>query len=233
MKKTIAILLSTFLLLPACAFNYVGLHNTSTSISDRMEDSSVSMKVKIKLTVHDEDTGEDRELTGWGGCSGVFIKKNVILSAAHCVDVPNKKITIKEIWVRRGGESRRATVIKFDRDADLALLYTELPGKPIKLANHIVRGEDIWVVGNPLGLQDIITKGIVSQTDVILEGLKSKFLIVDAMTLPGNSGGPVVDEHCHLVGILTRGTSMFGPFGATGLGIVVDVDTVRDFLNSK
>src|SRR5690242_15133442 len=159
MKKTIVALLSTLLFLQACSFNQVGLRNKSTDISDRMEQSSILLKVKVKMMMHNEDTGEDKELTGWGSCGGVFIKEHVVLSAAHCVDLPNKAMSIKEIWVKRGDESKKATVIKFDRDLDLALLYTDLSGTPVKLANDVIRGEDIWVVGNPLGLQDILTRG--------------------------------------------------------------------------
>jgi len=54
--------------------------------------------------------------------------------------------------------------------------------------------------------------------------------VVDATALPGNSGGAVVDRRGHLIGILTRSTSLFGSFGAAGLGLAVDLGTIREFL---
>jgi len=53
-----------------------------------------------------------------------------------------------------------------DAQADLLLLYTPLSGKPVKFAHKVERGEDCWVIGNPLGLVDILTKGIVSQINL-------------------------------------------------------------------
>jgi S1-C subfamily serine protease len=50
------------------------------------------------------------------------------------------------------------------------------------------------------------------------------------VVLPGNSGGPIFDEDGYLVGILVRSTSMLGPYGASGLGIAVDIHEVKGFL---
>jgi len=215
MKKIMVSLLSVLLVLPACA----------TNISRKMESSTVLIKMKIH---RDEDNK-----TGWGTCSGVYIKNNIILSAAHCVDFSSDEgITLKEIWVKQGDESERAVVVKIDPQADLLLLYTPLSGKPVKFAHKVERGEDCWVIGNPLGLVDILTKGIVSQINLKHKSEKATFIVVDAVALPGNSGGACVDSRGHLIGILTRSTSFFGSFGAAGLGLAVDLKTIREFLKS-
>jgi S1-C subfamily serine protease len=230
MKKSIAALASALLLLQACAFNTTNVRGTH--ISDRMEDSTVLIKMKLHMTKIDEETGEKKEKSGWGSCSGVYIKDNIILSAAHCVSfsADEKGLELKEIWIKRGNDSERAVVVKVDPAADLLLLYTPLKGTPIRLADRAVRGQDCWVVGNPLGIQDIFTRGIVSKINWVIKEEKARFIVLDAAVLPGNSGGAVVDSNCHLIGILTRSTSMFGAFGATGLGIAVDLKTIREFL---
>lgn len=230
MKKIIASLISAMLLLPACSFNTANIR--SEYISNRMEASTVLIKMKVHLTMKNPKTGEVKEKSGWGTCSGVYIKDNVILSAAHCVDYSNEEgLELKQIWIKSGDVSEQAVVVKIDPQADLLLLYTPLKGKPVKLAKRAIRGEDCWVIGNPLGMVDIITKGIVSQIDYSYIGEKATFLVVDATALPGNSGGAVVDSNGRLIGILTRSTSMFGPFGASGLGIAVDLKTIREFLH--
>lgn len=230
MKRTIAILVSAALLLPGCAFNRVSTRGEQ--VSNRMEESTVLLKMKVHATFEDPKTGEKIERTGWGTCSGVYIKENIILSAAHCVTMP-ENMELKEVWMKKGDESARATVVKVDVKADLALLYTPMSGRPLKLASRVVRGQDCWVIGNPLGLVDVLTKGIISSVDLVMEGEKASFMILDATVLPGNSGGAVVDANYHLIGILTRSTSIFGPFGAAGLGIAVDLRTIREFLASK
>jgi S1-C subfamily serine protease len=215
MKKTLASLLVILLFVPVtCA----------KSVPKKMEASTVLIRMKIHRL-------EDNK-TGWGACSGVYIKKNIILSAAHCVDFPaDDGIELKEIWIKNNDQkSERAVVVRVDPAADLLLLYTPLAGTPVKLAHKAIRGEDCWVIGNPLGLRDIVTKGIVSQINCASKGEKATFLIVDAIALPGNSGGAVVDSHGRLIGILTRSTSLFGSLGASGLGIAVDLKTIREFL---
>ena len=227
MKKTISALLTALLLLPACAFNINTPH--ISSLSNRMEDSTVLIHMKLHMTATDKKTGKKKERSGWGTCSGVYIKDNIILSAAHCVEV-EEGIDLKQIWVKKGDTSEQAVVVKVDAAADLVLLYTPMKGTPVKLSKRVVRGQDCWIIGNPLGLRDILTKGIVSKIDFVVADEKASFIIVDAVALPGNSGGAVIDSQGRLVGILTRSTSIFGSFGASGLGICVDLHTIRAFL---
>lgn len=233
MKKYISILLAACLILPACA----------TNVPRKMEKSAVLLHMKVHLdpvkieVEEDNDSADVKHITtegrdGWGTCSGVYIKDNIILSAAHCVDM-QKNMHLKEIWVRKGDQTERAVVVKIDPKADLVLLYTPLRGTPVKFAWRVVRGEECWVIGNPLGLPNIITKGIVSQVGLANKDEKAVFIVVDAIVLPGNSGGPVVNSDGRLIGILTRSTSFFGPFGASGLGLAVDLRTILEFLNSK
>ena len=229
MKKTLTALLTTLILLQACSFN--SIPHTSIGISNRMESSTVLIKMKLHMVRENPLTGEKEEKTGWGACSGVYIKDNLILSAAHCVSFSKDEgLDLKQIWVKKGDVSEQAVVIKVDPEADLLLLYTPLKGTPIKLADRAVRGQDCWVIGNPLGMVDILTRGIISKINWDIKGEKAQFIVVDAVALPGNSGGCIINQNEQLIGILTRSTSMFGSMGASGLGIGVDLKTIREFL---
>jgi S1-C subfamily serine protease len=211
MKKLFVSLLSMLLALPACAMN----------ISRKMEDSTVLIKMKGRNI--------ENNRTGWGNCSGVYIRKDIILSAAHCA-TPPEGVELKEIWIKKGETSAKAHIIKIDPTVDLLLLQTPLLGTPVKFARRAIRGEDCWVIGNPIRMIDVLTKGIVSKLGFKIGTEKASFIIVDAVVLPGNSGGAVIDRRGHLIGILTRSTSMMGPFGAAGLGLAVDLKTIREFL---
>lgn len=191
MKKLFVSLLSMLLALPACAMN----------ISRKMEDSTVLIKMKGRNI--------ENNRTGWGNCSGVYIRKDIILSAAHCA-TPPEGVELVEIWIKKGEVSEKAHIIKVDPTVDLLLLQTPLLGTPVKFARRAIRGEDCWVIGNPIGMIDVLTKGIVSKIGFKIGTEKASFIIVDAVVLPGNSGGAVIDRRGHLIGILTRSTSMMG-----------------------
>lgn len=217
MKKLLALALSCSLLLSACT-------PTQISLANRCLSSTVLLHMKIAK-------GDKR---GWGTCSGVYVAPHLVLTADHCVDMSLegiKGLSLKEVWVQNiNGESARATVIKTDSNRDLALIRTDLKGIPVKLARSVKVGEDCWVIGTPLGLKFVVSKGIVSSVGVKTENFPINHFVTDSVVLPGNSGGPCYNAHGSLLGIVTMSTSMFGMFGASGLGFVVQIDVVRDFL---
>jgi S1-C subfamily serine protease len=177
---------------------------------------------------------KDEVKQGWGTCSGVYVSSNHILTANHCVDVSHSDVKIKEVWVRNVyGDSAKATIVRVDPVKDLALLDTDLNGTPAHLASSVEVGEDVYIVGNPLGLEFVVTKGIVSSMDVTFNTFPRDHFITDATVLPGNSGGPCFDKRGRLIGIVVMSTSFFGSFGASGLGIAVQIDDVRKFLKHK
>lgn len=213
MKRHIALLLSAVLIFPACV---------NANIAQKMEPKTVLLHMKIK---RQKDGAE-----AWGTCSGVYIKNNIILSAAHCVDMP-EGISLVQLWIaQNNGMAEKAVVIKVDPSHDLSLLYTPLEGSPVKLARSVEKGEKCYVIGNPLGMEDTITEGIVSKTNLVIKGLSATFIIIDAIVLPGNSGGAVVNSHGKLIGIVSMTTSILGTFGASGLGIAVSIDDIREFV---
>ena len=209
-----AIALSLVMLLTGCAATNVNL--------PKREIRSTAL---VHIKVH---KGEKQ---GFGTCSGVYVSEHEILTAAHCFEM-GEDMTIKQIWIGQdNGTSALATLVDISPERDLALLKTDLKGIPVILGDPTRIGQEISVVGMPLGLRWVFTKGIISQVRFKLgEGNPTKHFILDAVVLPGNSGGPVFDENGYLVGILVRSTSMLGFFGGSGLGIAVDISEIRGFL---
>lgn len=172
---------------------------------------------------------QKKNLVG-GVCSGVYIDKNVILTAAHCF--PSEEgMTVKQVYVKKLGKSALATVIKRDTKVDLALVYTRLPGTPIMLAPFDPRkGSRCFAIGNPLGIESTVTEGIISKTDLKYADSKVSYLLFSAIVLPGNSGGGLFNANGDLIGIVVMSTSIMGALGASGLGIAVPLGNIREFL---
>jgi len=216
MKKLLGVVIACSLLLSACLPRDIALARRCLS-------STVLVHIKIAK-------GDKR---GMGTCSGVYVAPNLILTANHCVDMEDG-LELKGIWIRNVyDEAAKAEIVKVDAEKDLALLKTSLKGIPVSLARKVTVGEEVWVIGQPLGLKFVVTKGIISSLNVSTLSFPINHFITDAVVLPGNSGGPAFNSRGQLVGILTMSTSVFGVFGAAGLGIVVQIDEVRKFLKQK
>ena len=208
-NKTIFLVLST-LLLTSC------VPSRSNPV-----DSSVLIHVKVQ-----RDDGK----RGWGTCSGVYVEKNTILTAAHCFEVP-EGMELLQVWVgKNDGTSAKGEIIDLSPERDLALVHTQLDGIPVPLAHSVRQDIPLEVIGNPLGINFVITRGIVSKVNFKMGDNPTKHFILSAIVLPGNSGGPVFDENGFLIGILVRSTSMLGSLGGSGLGIAVDIHEIRGFL---
>src|SRR5207249_11099877 len=89
--------------------------------------------------------------------------------------------------------------------ADLALLKVEatgLPVVPVGDSNALQGGEPVMAIGNPFGLEQTVTTGIVSATGrVIGSGPYDNFIQTDASINPGNSGGPLINARGEVIGI--------------------------------
>jgi len=110
-----------------------------------------------------------------------------------------------------------------DPDVDLALILIEVPGLrplgPIASFRKVKIGEPVVAVGHPLGLDFSVTDGIISAKRNGLE------LQTTAPISPGNSGGPLVDQRGHVVGVNTR---IVKPSEANLLGFSIRADYVLD-----
>src|SRR2546422_3249284 len=136
--------------------------------------------------------------------SGVVIERDGhLLTNAHVVDgAASVSVTLDS------GARTPARVLGMDTVTDLALLRIETPS-PVPVARlgdssalHV--GDEVVAIGNPMGLEQTMTRGIVSGLNRILPGLAEQPMIqTDAPINPGNSGGPLVDRCGAVVGINT------------------------------
>jgi Do/DeqQ family serine protease len=121
-------------------------------------------------------------------------------------------------------------IIGLDVDTDLALLKIELPELPtmtLGRSDTLRIGEVVLAIGNPYGLSQTVTQGIVSATGRTQLGLSrfENFIQTDAAINTGNSGGALVNLRGELIGINTAVLSE--EFSAEGIGFAIPVNLVR------
>lgn len=125
------------------------------------------------------------------------------------------------------GRSAAARVVGVDPDTDLALLKVDVAGlKPIELgrSDDIKVGDVVLAIGDPYGVGQTVTQGIVSALGRSQLGLSTfeNFIQTDAAINPGNSGGALVNVRGQLVGI---STALFSPSGGSnGIGFAIPVN---------
>jgi serine protease Do len=138
-----------------------------------------------------------------------------------------------EIVVRLADHSEhRARLIGSDPKTDIALLKIEVAGLatlPFGDSDLLQVGEPVMAIGNPFGLEQTVTTGIVSAKERFIgAGPYDDFIQTDASINPGNSGGPLVDSRGALVGINTAIFSQTG--GSVGIGFAIPVNIAKDVL---
>jgi serine protease Do len=126
----------------------------------------------------------------------------------------------------------RARLVGSDAKTDLALLKIDgrgLPAMPFGDSDRLEVGEPVMAIGNPFGLEQTVTTGIVSAKERFIgSGPYDDFIQTDASVNPGNSGGPLVDSRGALVGINTAIFSQTG--GSVGIGFAIPVNVAKDVL---
>jgi S1-C subfamily serine protease len=155
--------------------------------------------------------------------SGFFIDKDgYALTNAHVVDgAASLSVTLDH------GEKLPARTIGIDPVLDLALIRVEgKTGVPVARfgdSSTLRVGEELVAIGNPIGLDQTMTRGIVSGLNRLLPGVSDQPLIqTDAPINPGNSGGPLVDRCGAVVGINTLISEE-----AQSIGFAVPVNAVK------
>ncbi|MGH7278445.1 MAG: Do family serine endopeptidase [Candidatus Rokuibacteriota bacterium] len=138
-----------------------------------------------------------------------------------------------EIIVRLADQGEhRAKLVGGDPRTDIALLKIEgagLPILPFGDSDALQVGEPVMAIGNPFGLEQTITTGIVSAKERFIgSGPYDDFIQTDASINPGNSGGPLVDSRGALIGINTAIFSQTG--GSVGIGFAIPVNLAKQVL---
>ena len=128
-----------------------------------------------------------------------------------------------------------AELVGLSEDSDLAVLKIESAASPFRpilvgSSDDLVVGQKVFAIGNPFGLDQTLTTGIISGLGREIRS-PSRHLIkgviqTDAAINPGNSGGPLLDSAGRLIGVNTAIVSPSGSF--SGIGFAIPVDTVND-----
>ncbi len=132
------------------------------------------------------------------------------------------------------GRRALAKIIGTDPDSDLAVIKIELdklPVLPFKLSGNEV-GDVVLAIGNPFGVGQTVTQGIISATNRSDLGINTyeDFIQTDAAINPGNSGGALTDVAGNLIGVNTAIFSQSG--GSLGIGFAIPAKVCQQILNS-
>jgi serine protease Do len=168
----------------------------------------------------------DRPLRQEGEGSGVIMSQDgYIVTNDHVVDGATE-LTVS----MSDGREMKARVIGTDAKTDIALIKVDakdLPHATLGNSANVEVGDIALAIGNPFGLGQTVTMGIVSATGRGGLGIEDyeDFIQTDASINPGNSGGALVNTRGELIGINTAILSRSG--GNQGVGFAVPVDMVR------
>jgi serine protease Do len=172
-----------------------------------------------------------------GTGSGVIVNgQGHVVTNAHVIQ--GEKNLRLVIWTpRKDGTLARTTVEDIEIEAvnnhlDLALLKLptadgqSYPWVPLELWESIEVGQPVFAIGNPMGMEQTTSQGVVSTTQRSFDGLT--YIQTDAAINPGNSGGPLFNVSGEVVGITNMGI-----LGGEALGFAIPTRYVKDFLRNR
>ena len=162
--------------------------------------------------------------------SGVIVRADgYILTNNHVIESADQIVV-----ALNDGRRAEAKVVGTDPDTDLAVIKVELndlPVLPFKLSDNEV-GDVVLAIGNPFGVGQTVTQGIISATGRSDLGINTyeDFIQTDAAINPGNSGGALIDVAGNLIGVNTAIFSQSG--GSLGIGFAIPASTCQQVLNA-
>ena len=165
------------------------------------------------------------------GSGFILDKAGHVLTNFHVVEGANRGIEVKLSNKR----TYKANVVGTDKVHDLALLQIDAPNlQPVILSNssELAVGEKVYAIGNPFGLSDTMTRGIISSIRSIrtADGAPIEDAIqTDAAINPGNSGGPLLNSRGEVIGINTMIASN-GAEQSSGIGFAIPINTAKAVL---
>ncbi len=154
------------------------------------------------LVMHD-DNGQPLSLG-----SGFFVKENVVATNLHVVEVAAGG------YAKIVGAKPKYDIVGYvaiDKRSDLVLLKikdVKAPTLSLGDGNKVAIGDELFVVGNPKGLEGTFSKGIVSAIRTVGQ---NSILQITAPISPGSSGGPVLDEQGKVIGVAVATSRNYSP----------------------
>lgn len=185
--------------------------------------------LRVEATIRQQTWFGERNVRSVGTGSGFFVnEEGYLITNAHVVENAFENDLSTITVVRYDGTSQSATIVKFDRELDLALLKIEGEGVAVPFAEELRLGEPVFAIGFPLGfdLSLSITSGIISGLNRNL-GNNVPHVQTDAAINPGNSGGPLFNMRGEIVGV---NTSKIASDVIEGLGFAIMAETVVEFI---
>ncbi|MBV8551243.1 MAG: trypsin-like peptidase domain-containing protein [Acidobacteriaceae bacterium] len=218
------------------------LSSSFEEISQRSGRAVVQIFVRSYVTGGDNSDNENGELLTAENSSGsgiIVSPDGYILTNAHVVK--NAHSVRVQLNIRAGAEAREqgdrsatrplpGTIVGVDRESDLAVIRVEkknLPYLAFGDSGELKQGQIVLALGNPLGLDNSVSLGVVS---AVARQVKPDnpmvYIQTDAPINPGNSGGPLVDTDGHVVGINTFILTQSG--GSEGIGFAIPSNIARE-----
>ncbi|MCI3953141.1 MAG: 2-alkenal reductase, partial [Burkholderiales bacterium] len=162
------------------------------------------------------------------GSGFIWADRGHVVTNFHVIQGSGARVTLSDqsTW--------RAALVGAFPDRDIAVLRIDAPKEkltPIALgtSKDLQVGQKVYAIGNPFGLDQTLTTGIISALNREIESLTQRtiqgVIQTDAAINPGNSGGPLLDSAARLIGV---NTAIFSPSGAfAGIGFAIPVDEVN------
>lgn len=226
------------LLLPELAAGQSNRRTPVVQVVEKVRPAVVNLTAKqvVRLrgrTLFDElfpEFAVPREYETQSLGSGVVISPDGLIVTNEHVIAGAAEISVRFL----SGRQEQAEVVGSDADSDLALLRVSakgLPYLPVAEQDDLLIGETVIAIGNPLGLENTVTVGVLSARDRTVSSPRTNrvytdFLQTDASINPGNSGGALVDLDGRLIGI---NTAIVGE--AQGIGFAIPAKRVRRVVN--
>ena len=181
------------------------------------------------------DSSESDEQPNSGLGSGVIVSASgYVLTNYHVIEAAEQiEVSLND------GRNLKARLVGSDPETDLAVLQVEAeaPDEELKLPaislgqmDDVIVGDVVLAIGNPFGVGQTVTMGIVSALGRSHLGINTfeNFIQTDAAINPGNSGGALVDTHGKLLGINTAIYSRSG--GSLGIGFAIPISTAANVM---
>lgn len=162
--------------------------------------------------------------------SGVIISpQGYLLTNNHVIkDADEIQVALSD------GRTTQARLVGTDPDTDLAVLQIDIEKPPVITLGNSEKlrvGDVVLAIGNPFGVGQTVTSGIVSATHRSMLGISTyeNYIQTDAAINPGNSGGALINAYGELIGINTAIYSKSG--GSQGIGFAIPVSLAKDVMS--
>ncbi len=205
-----------------------GVVNISTRTRIQIRDNPLLSDPFFRHFFDLPDTPRQRESQSLGSGVVVDARKGLVLTNHHVIDKADEiMVTLQD------GRELEAELVGSDPESDVAVIRLSTKGLtavPIGDSDRLRVGDFVVAIGNPFGLSQTVTSGIVSalgRTGLGIEGYED-FIQTDASINPGNSGGALVNLDGELIGL---NTAIVGPSGGNvGIGFAIPVNMAHQLM---